>query len=75
VSREAAEAGEEALKELLERRFDAIDLLVIYIDGMQFDEHHVIGAVGWITPDTSTCWAFNRERQKTRQRWRTYCSS
>ena len=46
VSREAAEAGEAALKELLERRFDAIDLLVIYIDGMQFGEHHVISAVG-----------------------------
>jgi len=46
VSREAAEAGEEALKELVERRFEAIDLLVIYIDGMQFGEHHVISAVG-----------------------------
>jgi len=46
VSREAAEAGEAALQELLERRFDAIDLLVIYIDGMQFGEHHVISAVG-----------------------------
>ena len=46
VSREAAEAGEEALKELLERRFDAVDLLVIYIDGMVFGEHHVISAVG-----------------------------
>jgi transposase-like protein len=30
----------------VERRFDAIDLLVIYIDGMQFGEHHVIRAVG-----------------------------
>jgi putative transposase len=46
VSREAAEAGEEALKELLERRFDEMDLLVIYLDGMQFGEHHVISAVG-----------------------------
>lgn len=46
VSREAAEAGEEALKELLERRFDAIDVLVIYIDGMRFGSHHVISAVG-----------------------------
>jgi putative transposase len=46
VSREAAEAGEEALKELLERRFDEVDLLVIYIDGMVFGEHHVISAVG-----------------------------
>jgi len=46
VSREAAEAGEAALKELLERRFDEVDLLVIYLDGMQFGEHHVISAVG-----------------------------
>lgn len=46
VSREAAEAGEEALKQLLERRFDEIDLLVIYIDGMQFGEQHIISAVG-----------------------------
>jgi transposase-like protein len=46
VSREAAEAGEEALQELLERRFDDVDLLVIYIDGMVFGEHHVISAVG-----------------------------
>jgi len=46
VSREAAEAGEEALKELLERRFEGTDLLVIYIDGLQFGEHHVISAVG-----------------------------
>ncbi len=46
VSREAMEAGEEALAELLERRFDEVDLLVIYIDGMVFGERHVIGAVG-----------------------------
>jgi len=46
VSREAAEAGREALKELLERRFEEVDLLVIYIDGMMFGEHHVISAVG-----------------------------
>jgi hypothetical protein len=45
-SREAAEAGEAALKELRERRFDNLDLLVIYIDGMVFGEHHVISAVG-----------------------------
>ncbi len=46
VSREAAEAGEAALKELLERRFEEIDLLVIYIDGMVFGEHHILSAVG-----------------------------
>src|SRR5262249_38914160 len=46
VSREAAEAGEEALKQLLERRFDEIDLLVIYLNGMPFGEHPIISAVG-----------------------------
>jgi len=46
VSREAAAAGEAALQELLERRFEEDDLLVIYIDGMVFGEHHVISAVG-----------------------------
>ncbi len=46
VSREAIEAGEEALQELLERRFDDLELLVIYLDGMQFGEHHMISAVG-----------------------------
>jgi transposase-like protein len=30
----------------MEKRFAEIDLLVIYIDGMQFGEHHVISAVG-----------------------------
>jgi len=46
VSREAMEAGEEALQQLLERRFDELDLLVIYIDGMMFGSQHVISAVG-----------------------------
>lgn len=46
VSREAIEAGEEALKALLERRFDELDLLIIYIDGMMFGDQHIISAVG-----------------------------
>jgi transposase-like protein len=46
VSREAAEASEAALKHLLERRFDDVDLAVIYIDGQQFGEHCVLTAVG-----------------------------
>jgi transposase-like protein len=40
------EAGEESLQELLERRFDELDLLVIYLDGMVFGSQHVISAVG-----------------------------
>ena len=46
VSREFIEASAEQLKALAERRFDDLDLLVIYIDGVQFGGHHVIGAVG-----------------------------
>ena len=46
VSREFIEAGAEQLRALAERRFDELDLLVIYIDGVQFGGHHVIGAVG-----------------------------
>jgi hypothetical protein len=46
VIREATEAGEEALKELWERRFDELELLVIYINGMAFGDHHMISAVG-----------------------------
>jgi putative transposase len=46
VSREAIEAGEAALRQLLERRFDELDLLVIYLDGMVFGDQHVMAAVG-----------------------------
>jgi putative transposase len=46
VSREAIEASEAALKNLLERRFDEVDLLVIYIDGMHFGEQCVLAAIG-----------------------------
>jgi hypothetical protein len=46
VSREAAEASEEALNALLERRFNDVDRLVISIDGMMCGEHHGISAVG-----------------------------
>ena len=46
VSREAVEASQAALKALLERRFDEVDLLVIYIDGMHFGEQCLLAAVG-----------------------------
>ena len=46
VSREAIEASEEELKRLCERRFDAVNLLVIYLDGVIFGDHHVLVAVG-----------------------------
>ncbi len=46
VSREAIEASEAALKKLLERRFEDVDLLVIYIDGMHFGDQCVLAAIG-----------------------------
>jgi len=46
VSREAAAASQAALQQLLERRFDDMDLLIIYIDGMRFAEQWVLAAVG-----------------------------
>ena len=46
VSRESIEAGERLLKGLAERDFSQLDLLIIYVDGMQFGDFHVIAAVG-----------------------------
>jgi len=46
VSRETIEASEQALRQLLERRFDDLELLIIYIDGMQFGDQCVLAAVG-----------------------------
>jgi len=46
VSRRFVEASEEECRKLVERRFDDLEILVIYIDGMVFADHSVIGAVG-----------------------------
>ena len=46
VSREFIESGERLLKELAERDFSETDILIVYIDGVQFGPYHVICAVG-----------------------------
>jgi len=46
VSREFATASAEQLKALCERRFDEVELLIIYLDGVRFGDHHVIVAIG-----------------------------
>lgn len=46
VSRATIEASEAALKQLMERRFDEADLLIIYVDGMKFQDQCVLAAVG-----------------------------
>ena len=46
VSRRAAEAAGERLRELSERRLDDRDHLIVYVDGIQFGGHHVLAALG-----------------------------
>ena len=46
VSRESVEAAEQAIEELSKRRFDEVELLVIYRAGMTFGDHTVIAALG-----------------------------
>jgi transposase-like protein len=46
ISREFIAASEQQMKALCERRFDDVDILVIYIDGVQFGDCHVIVALG-----------------------------
>jgi putative transposase len=46
VSRQSIDASIEQLKQLQERRWDKGEILVIYIDGQHFGEHHILSAVG-----------------------------
>ena len=46
VSRQAIEASTEQLKALQEKRWDTVEILVIYIDGQRFGAHHILSAVG-----------------------------
>jgi transposase-like protein len=46
VSRQAIDASIEQLKQLQERRWEHVEILVIYIDGQRFGDHHVLSAVG-----------------------------
>jgi putative transposase len=46
VSREFVAESAEKLQELNERNLPAEQLLIIYLDGMVYGEHHVLGAVG-----------------------------
>ncbi|MBN1126698.1 MAG: transposase [Sedimentisphaerales bacterium] len=46
ISREFAAASEAQMKALWERRFEDKDILVVYLDGIQFGDCHVIVALG-----------------------------
>lgn len=46
ISRKAIEASVEQLQQLQERRWEDVDILVIYLDGQRFADHHILSAVG-----------------------------
>ena len=46
ISREFVAASEAEFQRLCERRFDDANILVIYLDGIQFGDCHVIAALG-----------------------------
>jgi transposase-like protein len=46
VSREFIEASARSLEELAGRSWEATELLVIYLDGIRYGDHHVIAALG-----------------------------
>ena len=46
ISRKAVEATAEPLKQLQERRWENVEILVIYVDGQRFGEHYILSAVG-----------------------------
>lgn len=46
VSRRFIRASQEALEALMGRRFDELDILAVWIDGIVVDSHHILAAVG-----------------------------
>ena len=46
ISRKAVEASADQLKQLQERRWDEVEILVIYIDGQRFGQHHILQCGG-----------------------------
>ena len=46
LSREFVETSAQTLKELCERRFEGQNILIVYLDGIQFGQTHVIVALG-----------------------------
>ncbi len=46
ISRKAIDASVEQLQRLQERRWENVEILVIYIDGQRFADHHILSAVG-----------------------------
>lgn len=64
VSRKVIEASAEQLKQRQERRWEETEILVIYIDGQRFADHHVPSAVNVLDdlPDEQHSQALNLMR-------------
>jgi transposase-like protein len=46
VSRQFVESSAEVLKQLMERRLEEWDILIVYLDGIVFGDYHAIAAIG-----------------------------
>lgn len=68
VSRQMIEASEKKLRELAERRWDNAQILILYIDGQRFGEHHILGAVGVDATGKKHIWGSNTAPPRTRRR-------
>lgn len=61
------EESTKQLQALAERSLKEMDLLVIYLDGIQYGPYHVMAAIpqGGIGRAPNTCWESGKERRKT----------
>ena len=61
------------LKPLMGRRFDELDILAVWIDGIVVADHHILAAVGVDAEGRNTCWGWRRAPVRTRG-WSRICS-
>ena len=73
VSRATIEAGERLREDLAGRDFSGLDLLAVWIDGIQLGPYHVICAAGVDDEGRNMCLASARARPRT-PRWPRPCS-
>ena len=73
VSRRFIRASREALEALMGRRFDEVDILAGWIDGIIVDDHHILAPSASTPGGRSTCWGLRRAPVRTR-RWPRTCS-
>jgi hypothetical protein len=75
VSRERIEASAGQMEALQSRTIGAWDLLVVYVDGLVFSDHHVLAAVGWMRRERSMCSASHPVPARTTTSRRISCGT